>query len=502
MDIMPIVGAYMDKRAPDDILEMYSQCNPGAVTNNYEKLNLLHVACRNAHPEAVAFLLAQGFDPNEPAGNEDTPMFLLAKRDHMGSYTPREGDIYKAACLLLDARAGTLRKDDEGRLCHHYAAQRGNHELLRAMLDKGQKLTKPDGDGNTGLHLIVEASYNPIRDLEKARERGAPPEQLAQYEEKLEELFRAAAVLVEAGVDVEAKNDMLETAPQMAVRRGAKKIAALLNGSYVPGADGAEEALKAGGMTLHQAVRQRDREAMQAIVAAGADVDEVSDEPGFEGMTPLAVACSTCDADMVEQLLLLGANPAVKNGVGAAAAAWMFSPITNLHKLQQASAQKTPSKIVSMMAGRGFDVNSSITDKSETLLTLACQNGQGGGRDSVHYMVVDECLRQKADVNIANLNGQTPLMLACVGDFEAMENIQIMLLEAGAEAALKDSGGNTALHYAACNSSLRGAFAMAEMLFDAAQPDANAVNNAGKTALDYAVERNNEQLVNLLLQQV
>lgn len=90
-------------------------------------------------------------------------------------------------------------------------------------------------------------------------------------------------------------------------------------------------------------------------------------------------------------------------------------------------------------------------------------------------------------------------MLSCSGDFQTMEAVQLALLEAGADVSLRDVQGNTVFHYVADQDSRRNAVAMAELMLDFGEPDANAVNLAGKTAMDYAVERDNTPLVKLLL---
>lgn len=90
-------------------------------------------------------------------------------------------------------------------------------------------------------------------------------------------------------------------------------------------------------------------------------------------------------------------------------------------------------------------------------------------------------------------------MLSCTGNFWMMEEVQTALLEAGADVTLRDVQGNTALHYAAYQTSRLDAVAMTELILDFGEPDVNAVNLFGKTAMDYAVERDNTPLVKLLL---
>lgn len=322
--------------------------------------------------------------------------------------------------------------------------------------------------------------------------------------DKMESFFKAAVVFMGAETDPEAKNSMLETAHQVAVRRGAKKIAALLDGSYSPDDDSpeAEARLAMGGMHIYQAVRQRDADAIRAIVAAGADVNAFSDDDGFRGLSPLAVACLTCDVQMARLLIELGADVTLKSADGRPAIAFLFTNAIdlNLGRIQKVLGEKMPRTLLKMMVEHGYDINSSATDAGDTILGLACRSENGrGGRDSVKAMLADEALRLKAGVDKSNIHGQTPLMFACVGDLHDNEDIQITLLEAGADAALVDKGGNTALHYALSNPSERGATVMAEMLFELGSPKVDAVNNQGKTALDFAVERGFEGLAKLIL---
>lgn len=123
MDITQVWRAYTKDADPDAVLAMVKQCDPQAVSSDGGGVNLLHLACRNAHPEALEYLLAQGLDPNEPPRSYGAaPIFSLAQKSHSGGYLPRPGDIYKCASALLEARASTLRKDESDKLSYHYAA--------------------------------------------------------------------------------------------------------------------------------------------------------------------------------------------------------------------------------------------------------------------------------------------------------------------------------------------------------------------------------------------
>lgn len=524
MDIMQIWNSYQRDADPETIFPMYQECALDEKATGYGDVNLLHIASQNAHPEAVVWLLEQGLNPNEASGYGERPLFLLAGRSFSRNYLPKKGDIYKTAQALLNGGGSVLHRDSKGMFCYHYAAQNGNVEFLRALAEYGVKLNKKDENGNTGLHLIATSYYNPLEDLERVNEEieekrnedSLPVKQRSPIsmdeleqrkkaiEEELENLFRCAVILLEAGVNPEAENDMLETAHTLAVRAGAKKLAALLDGSYVPDEENAPEGQKkiaAGGMTLHQAVRKGDEAAVRALVDLGEELNAISEDETFDGLSPLAVACQTCNIPMVSLLLELGADPSQKNAAGEQPIAALFSTQMTLHTLKKLHRDRLAEQLVALLVKYGFNLDSSLNDEGDCLLGLACasKNGTGMGRNSVIDMVVEEAIRLGADVNRKNNAGQTPLMLSCMGKFKTMEEVQTALLEAGADVTLRDVQGNTALHYAAYYASRSDAVAMTELILDFGEPDANAVNLSGKTAMDYAVERDNTQLVKLLL---
>lgn len=165
-------------------------------------------------------------------------------------------------------------------------------------------------------------------------------------------------ILLDAGVDPEAENNMLETAHKLAVRAGAKKLAALLDGSYSPDEENSpegQEKIAAGGMTLHQAVRKGDEEAVRALAAMGENLNEISEQETFEGLSPLAVACQTCNIQMASLLLELGADPAQKNGVGEQPIVALFGPQIMLHTPRNLYRDRLAEQLVALLAQYGFD---------------------------------------------------------------------------------------------------------------------------------------------------
>ncbi|MCL2334149.1 MAG: ankyrin repeat domain-containing protein, partial [Candidatus Methanoplasma sp.] len=179
-----------------------------------------------------------------------------------------------------------------------------------------------------------------------------------------------------------------------------------------------------------------------------------------------------------------------------------------MHSVSQNFEKKNPTRIIDAMVASGMDINAFVNDRSDTLLMWALRDSNGDmemfvTRETLRWYVVNSAISHGADVNRSNIDGQTPLMLSCIGDpnysMRMADEIQMLLLQKGANIAARDKNGNTPLIYVANNSNAKAAKEMAENLFDFGDPQAGAVNNAGKSALDIATEKNNEMLVKLLL---
>ncbi len=507
MDILELWKSYEKGADPDDILPLYQQCPLRAKTRDYGELNLLQIACQNAHPEAVIWLLEQGLKPNQVSGYADLPLYQVATKGGSFGYVPRKGDVYRTTLALLDAGANALRRDGYGRYCFHRAAQNGNVEFLRAMGECGVRLGKTDRDGNTALHLIAESYYNPLEALERVKqeiedkrnEASLPVElrspvlmeELEQrksaIEQEMEDLFQCAIVLLEAGVDPEAENDMLCTAHAIAVRAGAKKLAALLDGSYDPQEDSPEKEKKvaAGGMTLHEAVRKSDAEAVRALVEMGSDLNGTD----ASGRTPLIYAAKSGRSEACRFLVELGADKnladeeghnafdyAVSNGMRDVIALLEDTQRSTDNEgntsLHQACYQNQTEVVEALIRAGGVDLDAP-NDAGETPLLLACQNQnvylaeillKAGadpnrklldGSSPLHYAaeagndpIARALLAGGADCNLRNLDGETPLILAAR---EGRNDMTALLIENGADVNLTDNLQFSALHYATEN---------------------------------------------------
>ena len=171
-------------------------------------------------------------------------------------------------------------------------------------------------------------------------------------------------------------------------------------------------------------------EHLRAAIAAGADVNTTFNDR----RTPLIVAASQRQNEMVELLLASGADPnAATRALGTPLmyAVWN-GDVVNVEALLQG----------------GAEVNSKNID-GKTALMAAAANG--------HAVIVDTLLRYGAEVNSRTLNGWTPLMYAVWGRHAAVVE---QLLKRGADVSAVNADGDSAARIAAD----RGHFEIAAML--------------------------------------
>ena len=521
----------------DAALEAYRKAIEECKGQEETLADLAFLAADFAHSEALSLLFENGVSPLITDKYAYNLLHYLARQQESKYHRKPKGAVAAATALLLDNKVSALRKDENEKMCpYHYAARNGLAEMVETMAERSTKLNMTDKDGNTGIHIAAEYARDAIknidykkRDMENARAKyekeiaklkanNTSDEEIAEYVSKwikttpekaqgdyeaaiqnVEEFFRVVKAFAEGGVDKDEKNSYDKTALNFAIESDAKKIAAFLSGTLSDESDAA--AVAAGGMTLHQAAEKGDAAAIKAIAGTGADVNALKDaaEHKFGGCTALTVACSFLQEGAVEALLATGADPSFKDGNGRTAVSYIVNGLeATLHT--GVFEEKRIPKIVKNLVSAGMDINQAVDDNGNTLLILACVSSRGTGynRYTLKGVVIEEAMKLGANLNLANRFGETALMHACTKDFDIMENVQLQMLEQGADVSAANNNGDTAMHYAARNNDKNGAKSLCDMLLEFGA-DASAVNNAGKTALDIATEMDNESLVKLLL---
>jgi ankyrin repeat protein len=472
---------YEENPGKDALLAAYRQVIADIGIKDYGGM-LAFKAAQFVHSEALSFLFDLGIDPHIIDKNNGRTLlhYAAVRNPYRLKYISPEPDTERTVKLLLEKKVNVLALDNlENKVCYLHAAEHGNWRFVRALAKEGIRLNRTDKNGNTGIHTACHYAGNANGDLSR-----------------VEDYYQTVKAFVDAGVDIDESNADGRTARYLAIGSGAKKIGAFLAG--VPVEEAGEEVqlrLAAGGMDLFRAVLKADYEAMAALIKLGALADDLSPEDGsFPGMTALGIACATLSGDVAAFLLDHGANPNYRDAGGRTAIWYCVS--RSADKNNQSDPEIECPHIVRVMLSHGFDLNGFVDDNSDTMLNRACKAEHEGY--ATKTIMIRSFLDAGADVNISNRFGETPLMHASKKDFSNLGDIQLLLLEKGADTAMKDRDGNTALHYAAGNGSMAGAKTLAENLLDYGT-DAKAVNNRGKTALDIALENNNEALAKLLL---
>lgn len=258
---------------------------------------LLHEAARQCDAEALSYLLGQHLRAGKTNKAGQTPLFCLTEyRD----WEKCPDEMYQCTRLLLDAGCPASRRDEYGFCCYHRAAQQGVFPFIEAFKDMKVACDGvEDSTGDNALHMAC-AAMDQYRYL-----LGKP-----QFDTIEERYLQTIRNLLDAGIDPSDENALHRTPVYYAIEGKATRIAALLNGENSTDQD----VLAAGGMTLFQAASEQDIPALRALIQLGNDVNAVSDDPVYRGLTPLMAACRSICPQSVSVLLESGANPSVQSG--------------------------------------------------------------------------------------------------------------------------------------------------------------------------------------------
>ncbi|HEY4214070.1 MAG TPA: ankyrin repeat domain-containing protein [Steroidobacteraceae bacterium] len=250
-------------------------------------------------------------------------------------------------------------------------------------------------------------------------------------------------------------------------------------------AEAVTETESAGGQTLAGLVRAGHPEAVLAAITSP-DIDVNAAEP--DGSTALLWAVHSVNHDLVRALLKAGAKPNIANHFGA-------SPLTEAVKLGDVG-------IATLLLDAGADVNSPNQDNQTTLMLASSI----GSRELAALLIT-----RGADVNaVERFRNQTALMWAAA---EGHADVVELLLDHGADvkpraayddwprqetseprAQFRQTGGLTALLYAART----GCYACAVAIVKAGA-DVNQPNPDGITPLIDALDNKSYDIAMLLL---
>jgi ankyrin repeat protein len=382
------------------------------------------------------------------------------------------GDSALGAALplrLLEAGADAFGPDARERTPLHLAALHRHAALLDALLARGCDPNPRDGTGRTPLFAAIEHGESALG------------------------LVRA---LIAHGADAEATDANGETPLGLALEHGAIQ-------HWLDWGDWTRPRRALTAADLPAATRAGALTAVERMLELGFDVDTRD----AQGATALLHACGAGHREIAARLLAAGADATLAAGTGvtplaAAVGARRDGLVGLLLDHGVAADQRLPGETTVLMVAAalgypdiaehllagGADVHA-LDLRGRTALHAAAQFGFEHNDSLRARRLFDVLLRHGADVNRADHEGKTPLLLLLGAQFKPgtacdathLAALLPVLLDAGAQLEHADQRGVTALHACAMHALLPAARVLL-----ARGADRQAADAFGRTPADVA----------------
>ncbi|XP_059839575.1 CARD- and ANK-domain containing inflammasome adapter protein [Hypanus sabinus] len=437
----------------------------------------LHRAAEKGHTAAAKVLLQAGAHSYALDTESKTPLHLASQnnffsvvklmlKEEAGNYKRKKSFLHMAALrdeskiaeILLKCGAAADIKDEKNRTPLIHAVSLGHLSTVKVLLEAGAKVDVDmiDGALNSNNQSLIKLI------LEYAT--GISPNVLvnALFKAVQKNQHRAVGVLIERGIDINAKNEMQYTPLLLAAELGHTESVKVLitKGAHL------NERTPNMNSALHLAAETGSLSVAKLLIDEGMDVNII----GCSDQTPLHFASFHNQPPMIEALIRAGSKV---NAIAKEA-------ITPLHIASQRGNRET----VECLLQNKADVNAK--DRlMRTPLHMAAIVGDAS--------IAELLLSSHADPNAVNKEKKTPLHLAAN---EGHLDFVSMMLSRRARFAAKDMDGNTPMHYAASKSH---SVVVKALLLAGKNKNIDDKNIWRKTPLHLAAEHSHEGLVELLL---
>ena len=406
--------------------------NAGAdlsIRNTQAGYTPLHIATFDGLPETIEELLRRGSDPNAQDHEGQTPLHT-ASRLNKAHY----------ADTMLQAGADPNAVDHKGNTPLHIAASWDSADVIDRLLESKAHLNVRNAEGRTPLAVAHES---------QSREASAFLEKNGALRNN-EEATRKTGLSVQ---DLDYADRVGEESPLhvSAAAGDLKKVDSLLNHGANP------NELDSNHRTpLHEAVDARSFETVERLLEAGANPNR---QDAYLGHSALHRAVQAQSQPIAERLLKSGADPNLADVEGD----------TPFHAALKHSGQDKQLPTFNTLIAYGADRNFADRSTGSTPLHLAVAGD--------NFKALGRLIEEKADPNVPDLSGYTPLHLAA----QRSSAMTQQLLVAGASPHISTPEGHTPLHAAALSARADSA----ERLLDAGA-DPNCVTNRLVTPMHFA----------------
>ncbi len=518
------------KNGHKDVVALLLDKGADVSLRSLDRKSALNLAAQYGYKDIVEMLLERKVLLETKDGEEATPLLRAIEKGHkeIVSLLLNHGANVDATCLIkqrgsntaliLAARAGNehivdllLKRgvfvnecNSQGQTPATFAGLTGNETILQRLLDVGsstqdiktQALLGAAFKGHRGMvsRLLkqgvsanIKASVN-IKAMNEDPLDEALLSCLEEYRGHESALTLAVQgghkdiviLLLEAGADVNYKNEHGITPLLIAIKKGDRDLVKLLLGrgaslnieadvttkkdnrdffdemfddaDLIP-SDRAKrrnkdlpEALKEQKNAIMLAVQSGHKDIVILLLDAGADVNYKNER----GVTPLLVAIERGDRDLVKLLLDRGASVSICDNKKATAFiyAGRAGHIEVLQDLLMWCGDKGTAKVEALFgaiyAHDTYLINTLLSMKTD--VTAKNQTGFTTLHTSVETRLAKETVAllidAGADVNAQDDNGWTPLMYAASGCYQELVSL---LVNRGADCSIKNSKGDTAL---------------------------------------------------------
>ncbi|XP_071111894.1 serine/threonine-protein phosphatase 6 regulatory ankyrin repeat subunit A-like [Haliotis cracherodii] len=462
---------------------------------DFDRNNILHVACLGGHTDMVKYVLSQKIaDINSRGQYEMTPLMMAAEKGHRQVFDllvtqgadvflvdDDRNNILHVACLgghtdmvkyVLSQKVADINSRGQyGRTPLMMAAEKGHRQVFDLLVTQGADVSLVDDNRNNILHVACLGGHTDmvkyvlsqkVADINSRGQYGRTP-MMMSAEKGHRQVFD---LLVIQGADVSLVDDNRNNFLHVACLGGHVDMVKYVLSQQVADINNRGQY---GRTPMMIAAQKGHRQVFDLLVTQGAEVFLVDDNRN----NILHVACLGGHVDMVKYVL--SQKVADINSRGKYGRTPMMM-----------AAEKGHRQVFDLLMTQGADV-SLVDDNRNDILHVACL---GGHVDMVKYV-----LSQKvADINSRGQYGRTPLMATAE---KGHRQVFDLLVTQGADVSLVDENRNNILHVAC----LGGHVHMVKYVLSQKDADINSRGKYGWTPLMMAVGAGHRQVFGLFMSQ-